>query len=279
LLLVISKIISVVFTGEFSGFYAAANFFIFSFLFVIGWLTGWGFARFRYFPVLLSCLLLLLQIIVVSKTTDITAQRLILAFAPVLIFAFYIIYTAELVRNMNEDEPAFAWFIGRKLIGFTAVSTIILILIFSLFNKEFKAIEKEFGGGGKQQKEQDKETLTKENKDGTLSNKKEMGMTGGVKTSKRLVFIAKLDNYFEDSTTPNPLYYTYDFYTKFDTATQTLEVDPGMPSNDLFQPDPSKIPLYFTKTDSSVLQRAKGFLKKKVVTTEVYSILLSADCS
>jgi hypothetical protein len=275
LLLIISKIISIMFTGEFSAFYAAANFFIFTFLFIAGWLIGWGFARLRYFPIILSALLLVIQIIVVSRTTEITAQKLIIAFAPVLIFALYIIYTAELVRNMNDDEPAFAWFIGKKLIGFGLVASLLLIMILTFFNKEFKAIEKEFGGEGKQQKEQDKETITKQNKDGSVSNKKEMGMSGGVKSSKRLVFIAKLDNYLPNSETPNPLYFTYDYYTKFDTLTQTLETDNLMPSNDLFQPDPSKIPLYFTQVDSSVLIKAKGNLKRKIVSAEVYKALLS----
>ena len=275
LLLAAGKIIQITFTGEFSAFYAATTFFIFSFLFIAGWLIGWGFARLRYFPVILSAVLLAIQIIVVSKTTDITAQKLIIAFAPVLVFALYIIYTAELVRNMNDDEPAFAWFIGRKLLGFALVAALLLLGIFTFFNKEFKAIEKEFGGGGKEQKGQEKESLTKENKDGTVSNKKEMGMSGGRKSSKRLVFIAKLDNYFPGTETPNPLYFTYDYFTKFDTLTQTLEVDSLMPSNDLFQPDPSAIPLYFTKTDSSVLIKAKGNLKRKIVTTEVYKALLS----
>ncbi len=275
LLLIISRVIRVIFTGEFTAFYAATDFFIFSFLFIAGWLIGWGFARLRYFPIILSAVLLAIQIIVVSKTTDITAQKLIIAFAPVLIFSLYIIYTAELVRNMNDEEPGFAWFIGRKLIGFALVAAVLLIIIFSFFNKEFKAIEKEFGGGGKQEKEQDKESLTKQNKDGTLSNKKDMGMKGGRKSSKRLVFIAKLDNYFPGTETPNPLYFTYDYFTKFDTLTQTLETDSLMPSNDLFQPDPSKIPLYFTQTDSSVLIKAKGNLKRKIITTEVYKALLS----
>ncbi len=195
LLFITGKIINNIFTGEFSAFYAATNFYIFSFLFVAGWLIGWGFARLRYFPVILSCVLLLIQIILVSKTTDITAQKLIIAFAPVLVFALYIVYTAELVRNMSDDEPSFSWFIGKKLFGFGLVAATILLLIFLFFKKDFNAIEKEFGGGaGKQQKEQDKESLTKENKDGTVSNKKEMGMSGSRKSSKRLVFIAKLDN-------------------------------------------------------------------------------------
>lgn len=275
LLIILGKIIRMTFTGEFSAFYAATNFYIFSFLFVVGWLIGWGVARLRYFPVILSAALLTIQIIVVSKTTDITAEKLIIAFAPVLAFALYIIYTAELVRNMNDDEPSFVWYIGKKLIGFGIVAALLLIMIFTFFDKDFKAIEKEFGGAGKEEKGQEKESLTKQNKDGSVSNKKEMGMSGGRKTSKRLVFIAKLDNYFPGTEMPNPLYFTYDYFTKFDTLTQTLEVDSLMPSNDLFQPDPSKIPLYFTKADSSVLIKAKGNLKRKIVTTEVYKALLS----
>ncbi|MEO8112047.1 MAG: transglutaminase domain-containing protein [Ginsengibacter sp.] len=274
LLFIIGKIVSNIFTGEFTAFYAITKFYIFSFLFLVGWFAGWGFTRLRLFPVVLSALLMLIQIIVVSNTTDVTSRKLIAAFAPVLLFAFYIIYTAELVRNMNKDEPNLTWFISKKLIGFGIVAGIVLLLIFSFFKKDFKAIEKQYGGGAPKQ-EGNAESLTKENKDGTVSNKKEMGLSGGRKSTKELVFIAKLDNYFPNSEMPNPLYFTYDYYTKFDTVTQTLEVDSMMPSNDLFQPDPSKIPLYFTQTDSSVIDSAKGFLKRKVVSTEVYKALLS----
>ena len=275
MLSIAGKIVSNIYTGEFIAFYAITKFYIFSFLFLTGWLFGWGFARLRWFPVVLSILLILLQIIVVSTTTDITTRKLLLALAPVLLFAFYIIYTTELIKNMNDDEPHFSWFITKKLGGFVLVAGIILFLVLSFFKKDFSAIEKNYGGGNGQQQEPNKESLTKENKDGTVSNKKEMGLSGGRNSTKRLVFIAKLDNYFPNSDMPNPLYYTYDYYTKFDTSTQTLEIDSLMPSNDLFQPDPSKIPLYFTQTDSSVLVKAKGILSRKVINTEVYTALLS----
>jgi transglutaminase-like putative cysteine protease len=275
LLFILSIIINNIYTGEFDTFYAITKFYIFSFLFILGWLGGWAFARFRWFPTILSALLIIVQIIVVSGTTDINTRKLILAFAPVLLFAFYIIYTAELIRNMNDDEPKFLGFIANKMTGFVLIAGIILLLIFSFYKKEFKAIEKQYGGNKNQTQAPNKESLTKENKDGTISNKKEMGLSGGRSSTKRLVFIARLDNYFPRSEMPNPLYYTFDYYTKFDTSTQTLEVDSLMPSNDLFQPDPSKIPLYFAKTDSSVLIKAKGFLDRKVVSTEVYKALLS----
>ncbi len=275
LLVIAGKIVNSIYTGEFTSFYAITKFYIFSFLFFVGWLAGWAFARLRWFPIVLSAVLLLLQIIVVSTTTDITARKLMIAFVPVLLFAFYIIYTSELVRNMNDDEPVFTWFIIKKLIGFSIVTGIILWLLFAFYQKDFNAIEKQFGGTKGQQQTPNKESLTKKNKDGTISNRKDMGLSGGRSTSKQLVFVAKLDNYFPDSDVPNPLYFTYDYYTKFDTLTQTLETDSLMPSNDLFQPDPSKIPLYFTDVDSTAIKNGKGNLLRKVVSTDVYKVALS----
>ncbi|HVZ96306.1 MAG TPA: transglutaminase-like domain-containing protein [Chitinophagaceae bacterium] len=274
-LVIAGKIVNNIYTGEFTTFYVITKFYIFSFLFFVGWLAGWAFARLRWFPVVLSALLLLLQIVVVSTTTDITAGKLMIAFAPVLLFAFYIIYTAELIRNMNDDEPVFTWFIIKKLIGFGMVTGIILWILFSFYKKDFNAIEKQFGGAKGQQQAPSKESLTKENKDGTISNRREMGLSGGRSTSKQLVFVAKLDNYFPNSDLPNPLYFTYDYYTRFDTLTQTLETDSLRPSNDLFQPDPSKIPLYFTDVDSGAIKNGKSDLLRSVVSTDVYKVALS----
>ncbi|MDE3212946.1 MAG: transglutaminase domain-containing protein, partial [Bacteroidota bacterium] len=263
------------FTGEFSAFFAITRFYIFSFLFITGWIAGWGFARLRWFPTLLSVLLMVLQIIVISTTIDITARKLIMAFVPVLLFAFYIIYTAELIRNMNEDQPGAVWFISKRLLSFAGIASIILLLILSHYQKNFQAIEQKYGGGKNETQTPNQESLTKENKDGTLSNKNEMGLSGGRKTSNRLVFVAKLDNYFPGTSTPNPLYFTYTYYTRFDTTTQTLETDSLMPYNDLFQPDPSRIPLYFTQTDSAALVNGQSTLDRRVISTEVYKAALS----
>ena len=275
LLFLVSKVVNNVYTGEFTSFFAITKFYIFSFLFIIGWLSGWAFARVYWFPTVLSAVLLLIQVMAIATTTDITAAKLIAAFAPVLVFAFYIIYTAELIRNMNSDEPNFTWFLVKKIFAFATIATIILVCLLSFYQKTFQAIESQYGGGKNETQAPDKESLTKENKDGSISNKNKMGLTGGRSSTKRLVFIARLDNYFPNSETPNPLYYTYEYFTKFDTATQTLETDPSMPSGDLFQPDPSQIPLYFTKIDSPILANTQHFLHRKVVTTEVYKALLS----
>ena len=129
--------------GEFDAFYLSVQFIVFIFLFSLGWLAGFGFSRSKYFTVFWSVLLLVIQIIVVSKTTDVKVNVLISAFAPVLAYAFYIIYTAELIRNMNEEETRFSWFIIKRITGFLLVILVMFLVIFNIFKNDFKAIEKE----------------------------------------------------------------------------------------------------------------------------------------
>ncbi len=273
------KILGNLAVGEFDAFFVSVQFLIFAILFSLGWVTGYGYSRSKYFTVFWSAFLLAVRIIIISKTSDIAANALISAFAPILVYAFYIIYTAELIRNMSEDETGFAWFILKRMLGFSFVILVLLLCIFNIFQQDFKSIEKEWGGS---QANYDKnkgnsEKMTKENKDGSISNKDQTRLTGSLNKGKRLVFVAKLDNFFADGKTPNPLYFTAYYYTKFDTLTQTFETDNLMPSNDLFQPDPSKIPLYFAKTDSTVIKNTRATLDRKVVNADVYKVLLSPD--
>ena len=261
--------------GEFDAFFYLVRYLVFTILFSLGWVAGYGFSRSRYFTIFWSVFLLALQIVVVSRTAEITSNALIFAFAPVLAYAFYVIYTAELIRNMNEDEKRFGWFIGKRLVGFVSLAAIILFALLLVFQKDFKAIEQDWGGSQGGKEKDGKESMTKENKDGSISNKDQMKMTSSLSKDKRLVFVARVDNFLPDGKTPNPLYFTSRYYTRFDTSTQTFETDDKIPSNDLFSPDPSKIPLYFAKTDSTVLINTKATKGRKVVTADIYKVALS----
>ncbi|MDF2436887.1 MAG: hypothetical protein K0Q95_1263 [Bacteroidota bacterium] len=266
--------------GEFDSFYLSIQFLIFSFLFSLGWLAGFGFSRSRYFTIAWCVLLLVSKIVVVSKTTDITVNALINAFVPVLAYTFYIIYTAELIRNMNEEEPRFAWFVTKRLAGFGLVILLLFFMIFSVFKNDFQAVEKEWGGSQAQndKKGKDKsENMNKKDSKGNVSNKDQTKLTGSLSKDKQLVFVAKLDNYFDDGITANPLYFTAFYYTKFDTLTQTFERDSLVPHNDLFLPDPSRIPLYFSKTDSSVIKNTHATKSRKVVSADIYKVVLAPD--
>ena len=268
--------------GEFDAFYYSIQFLIFVILFSIGWFAGFGFSRSRYFTIFWSIILLAVEIIVVSKTTDVKVNTLIGAFVPVLTYAFYIIYTAELIRNMNEDETSFVKYILKRMAGFAIVLLVLFLAIFYVFQKDFTAIEKEWGnsqanynkegGGGN-----NGEKMTGTDKDGFMRNKDQTRLAGSLSKDKQLVFVAHLDNFFDDERTPNPLYFTTCYYTKFDTLTQTFEKDTLMPYNDLFSPNPSQIPLYFTKTDSTVLKNSLATKNRKVITADVYKVLLSPN--
>lgn len=263
--------------GEFDGFYLSIQFIVFTFLFSLGWVSGFGFSRSRYFTIIWSVLLLTTQIIVVSKTTEIKTDLLIAAIAPVIAYSFYIIYTSELIRTMNEAEPRFTWFLAKRILGFLLVVLVILLGLFTVFKSDFKAIEKEWGNAQAKYDKGDgkSENMNQKDHDGNMSNKDQTKLSGSLSKDKQLVFVAKLDNYFDDGKTPNPLYFTSCYYTKFDTLTQTFERDSLMPFNDLYEPDPSRIPLYFAKQDSTVIKNTFATKNRKVVTADIYKVLLA----
>ncbi|MCE3278930.1 MAG: hypothetical protein K0S44_1121 [Bacteroidetes bacterium] len=265
--------------GEFDAFYFSVQLLIFGFLFSAGWLAGFGFSRTRFFTVIWSVMLLFIQIVVVSKTADIKVNVIINAFLPVLAYTFYIIYMSEMLRNMNEDEPNFIFFLSKRLGGFTIIMLLLLLFIFTLFKNDFQAVEREWGGSSAMNGKgnEKSENMNKKDGKGNVSNKDQTKLTGSLSKDKQLVFVAKLDNYFDDNVTPNPLYFTAFYYTKFDTLTQTFERDSMMPRNDLFLPDPSKIPLYFTVADSSAIKNSLATKNRKVVTADIYKAALSPD--
>ena len=178
--------------GEFDAFYLSVQFIVFTFLFSLGWIAGFGFSRNKYFTIFWSVLLLVTQIVVVSKTSDIKVNLLISAFAPVLAYAFYIIYTAELIRNMNEDETHFAWFIIKRITGFLLVLLVMFLVIFNIFKNDFKAIEKEWGNGQANYDKGDSksENMNQQNKDGSMGNKDQTKLSGSLSKDKQLIYQA-----------------------------------------------------------------------------------------
>jgi len=116
---------------------------------------------------------------------------------------------------MNEDETRFGWFIVKRMFGFLMIIILLLLGIFNFFQQDFKTVEKEWSN---RQAKYDKnksnsESMTKQNRDGGVSNNDQTRLTGSLNKGKQLVFVAKLDNFFPDGITPNPLYFTaYYFY-------------------------------------------------------------------
>jgi transglutaminase-like putative cysteine protease len=262
--------------GEFDSFFWAIDFFIFQMLFIAGWICGCGFSRMRYFPAIFSALLLGSGVALTALTGKTQFAELTKMFAPVMVYAFYIIYMSELLRNIGDNQPK-SWLRPVKgLFAYCVIMCLLLLLAFTVFKPEFKALEVKWGEGGRTAENNDKgmlETMP----DSTLKVKNKMSLNDNMnrnngEQSDFPLFVTYIDNFLPGTDVPNPLYFITDYLTKFDDYTETFEHDSLMPYNDLFSPDPSTVPLYFTTSDSTVLINGMSTLFRKSVDAEVYKI-------
>nr|MCU0334200.1 hypothetical protein [Chitinophagaceae bacterium] len=264
-------------TGEFDAYFWTVKYGTTALLFFIGWCTGYGFARARFFSVAWSLLLLAAMAVVVATVSVLKSDELVVVFAPTLLYCFYIIYTSELLRNLNEDDPHLLWMLTKRLAGFGLLLLLLIAGLMQYYKPQLEAVEKEWGAAQKKEDNSPGNSLTRNDGTGTTSNNSMgLGANNNKPNKDSIIFVAKLDNYFPDGKTPNPLYFVSNYYSKFDTETQTFEIDSLRPYNDLFSPDVSQIPLFFTKQDTSVLTRAMSRRNRRIATVEVYKHRLSA---
>lgn len=258
-------------TGEFDAFFISVQFQVFAILFLTGWLVGWGFIRLRYWSVLIAASLLTACILLIAKSNTDTVYNLLRAFAPAAIYSVYIVFTSEQIYSYQDKSQKFWWFLTRRLVFFGVLAVLLLGGVVYLMRAEIKETVANYGGGGKQ----GENSMLKENKDGTFDLKDYSRLRSNLGRNNELLFAAHIDNFFPNTDIPNPLYLTAFYYTKFDTLTETFERDSTIPYNDLFEPNPSKLPLFFTKTDSSVIRNSLATKLRRTVDIEVYSKKLS----
>ncbi len=258
-------------TGEFDAPGIEARFIAGSVLFTAGWIIGWGFIRLRYWSVGMAAGLLAASILVVAKSKSDTVDHLLWSFSPVVLYSVYIVFTAEQIYSYQDKSQKFWWFLSRRVLAFAGLLILMLLGITWIMGGEIEETVASFGGGGKS----GKNSMLKSNKDGTFDLKDYSQLRSQLGRSNELLFCAHIDNYFEGTDMPNPLYLTAFYYTKFDTSTETFERDSIIPKNDLFEPDPTKLSLFATKTDSNVIINSGTGEYGKVVDIDVYSRKLS----
>ncbi|MBA3827551.1 MAG: transglutaminase domain-containing protein [Taibaiella sp.] len=257
--------------GEFDSFFISVQFMAFAVLFTAGWLIGWGFVRLRYWSVFIAASLLCACILVIAKANADTVYGLLRSFTPAVLYAVYIIFTAEQIYGYKDKSQKFWWYLSRRLFLFGLIAILLLGGVVYLMRGEIKETVANYGGGGKE----GSNSMLKKNKDNTFDLKNYSRLQSSLSRSNDLLFCAHIDNFFPNSQIPNPLYLTAFYYTKFDTLTETFERDATIPFNDLFEPDPSKIPLFSTRQDSTVITNSLSDRGRKIVDIEVYSKNLS----
>lgn len=257
--------------GEFDQPVLEAKYKVLSVLFLGGWIIGWGFVRLRYWAIFIAATLLLACIYVIAKFNVDTVKHLVFSFAPALLYAVYIVFAAEQIYNYGDKSQKFWWFLGKRLAAFIVLSCLLLMGVFYLMRSEIKETVANYGAGGKE----GKNSMLKQNKDGTFDLKNYSQLRSQLGRSNELLFCARIDNFFPGTDIPNPLYLTAFYYTKFDTSTETFERDSVIPRNDLFEPNPTKLSLFASKTDSSVLKNSGTDKAGKTVEIQVYCRKLS----
>lgn len=263
--------------GEFAAFFAKAKMYPFLFLFGSGWLAGYGFSRSRLVTAVWVVLVFSLLILVIASIGPPDKKLLVWYSSPILAYMAYILYTSELLRKINEYQTGFGRFMLKRFAGFTLLSGLLLATALWLLRADFLKIEKDWETGGvPKENNERKNSLTRNDGLGTTTQPT-MGLSGSNNRNQKdsLLFVAKLDHYFADEITPNPLYFVSDYYTRFDTVAQAFSTDTLRPNNDLLQPNIEQLGLYFTYEDSAVLRNALAQNALTEVTAEVYRAGLS----
>jgi len=266
--------------NEFDSYYLTVRYLHLSVLFVAGWLMGYGLARFRYFPLVLAALVLTTGLLAeAGYNKDLHLEDSVRNLFFVILYAFYTYFIRETLENIEQVRARHFFNAGARL-------AIFILLFFVLFHtsvfflrSEFKETDRAIGEAREQQEQQkdpDEENMLTKNKQQKFDLNQYSQLKSRFGTSKELLFAAYVDNFFPSHPDiPNPLYFTCYHLTKYDVKHERFIRDPNMPANDLFAPDPSKIPRYFTYTDSSVIANSKGPLFRKVVESEIYLAALS----
>lgn len=257
--------------GEFDRFFISIQFLVFAILLNTGWLLGWGFTRLRYWSVFVSMLMLVACILLIAKAQMDSVYRLLGDFTPIVLYSVYILYASEQIYSYKDKSQKFWWFMTRRLLLFGLFAILMFGGVVYLMRGEIQETVENYGGSGKQ----GENSMLKKNKDGTFDIKEYSKLRSNLGRSNELLFCAHIDNFFPDSDIPNPLYLTAFYYTYFDTLTETFERDSLIPSNDLFEPNPGAMPLFFTKTDSTVIKNSKATKLRKTVDIEIYNKTLS----
>lgn len=273
-------------TGEFDGFFLTIQFVVFAVLLAIGWLIGWGILRVRKFGFILAVIYLIFYIFLLGQddiwlqpySTEQIAMLLLNDFAPVIALSIIVIYFSELIHHLETTAPRFWIALAKR-------SVVLLVLLGALlwgvsknkylnFESKLAKLSQEQSGQGENSLLQKQPDTTDENgepQEGGYALNKKLSLSGTNTKFNILMFAAHIDNYFEGTQVPNPLYLVSFYYTKYNPETEAFEIDTLTPDKDHFSPDMASIPLYHIQEDTNVLRHSKHHDYIEEVNFEVYN--------
>ncbi len=260
--------------GEFDAFFYTIQCLLFAILFSAGWLVGWALQRLKYFPIFFSTLLLVASIFIVAKTGGFNYLQFIKLFIPILAYCLYLLFTTQQLKNYQANSILFWKKYSIRLIAFLSLLLLFSLIIVAALRNDIEGKIMESKGTAKGNKTNGVSTVNKNNETEMTGGLSLEGNSGSSK-NKELIFCAHIENFFEGTDVPNPLYMTTYHYTKFDTLSETFERDPAMPFNDEFLPEPGNMPLFSIAKDSTKIKNALSKKMRRVIEVEVFNKKLS----
>ena len=243
--------------SEFDAYYMANRFKIIGAIFALGWFVGYGIARWRYFLIFFSLVVIAISVTAVASLGESNATTLVWLIAPPVIYCFYVLFIKELLNDIRLQQKTNYAKILLRVGGFGVlifllfwISTLTLQSKFEAFEEQIAQQQEQSGGG------EDDDSMLRKDNDDLFEMKDYAQLRPRLKQYNEHLFTAYIDNFIAEDVA-NPQYITLYHLNRYNVGLERFEVDPDGPANDLFLPDPSIIPNYFMEFDTSVLRHDK----------------------
>lgn len=251
---------------ELEPFFQAHRFQLYFVAFLLGWFVSFGLIRLRFFPIFFAVITAFLAGWLHLQLPDDALSRLVVFFIPIVLFGLYIVYISEQLRDYHIYGSKGAMPMLLNALIFLGISLVSAAGFLFFFKNEIESSVNQITQG----KYNDKNSMLARTEDGARI-RRSSSLSNSNNRENELLLAVYINNFFEESEVPNPLYLTAFYYNHFDTVTETFTAREDRPDKDLIQVDLSRIPLYHTFTDSSVLEFSGKNSTQKTVEIEVYN--------
>ncbi|MCK8480397.1 transglutaminase-like domain-containing protein [Psychroserpens algicola] len=289
LLLVINLIYSSISASsfnEFDAYYVANRFKINTSIFVFGWFSGFAISKWRYYLIVFSILLTTISVILISDMEMSNVKDMIWLIAPTVLYLFYGLYVKELLKTIRNQKKTNYLMVVLRIFLFSLIALFLFWATIQLLDTKINHIQNEITQGqgedeeGDSDDEEDKEKKDSKDDGGSSGAKFNLddylGLRDRLSVSDELLFCANIDNFINEST-PNPQYITLYHLNQYNPTLEQFEIDPDSIVRDLFLPNPTKIPQYFSQQNDSVLIYDKMERAIKEVKSTIYIAGLSPE--
>ena len=230
--------------------------------------------------IVFSILLTTISVILISDMEMSNVNEMIWLVAPAVLYLFYGLFVKELLKTIRNQEKTNYLMVVMRIFLFSLIALFLFWGTIQLLDSKLNHIQNEITqaqgeedeDGSGDDKDSDKKD-SKKDKNGSSGAKFNiddyLGLRDRLKVSDELLFCANIDNFINE-TTPNPQYITLYHLNQYNPSLEQFEIDPDSLVRDLFLPNPTRIPQYFSQQNDSVLVYDKMERAIKEVKSTIY---------